>query len=77
MGDGQTAAAYPTDPATVAGGGTRPVAPGRLGLVDLRQALFTDIAQTGGELPAGMHLALGQQGEKIEGRPAAVALSMS
>jgi hypothetical protein len=46
-------------------------------MVDFHQALFADIAQIGWELPAGMHLALDQQGEEIKGRAAAVALSMA
>ena len=41
-------------------------------MIDVIQALLIDVADQRGHFSAGMHFAVGEQGDEVEGRPAAV-----
>ena len=71
IGHGQAAPADRANRTGAAGRGAGPVAPRRFGIVQFEQVVFQDVAQGGRQLPAGVDFAVGQDGDKIEGRAAA------
>lgn len=75
--DGRTAAAYRTNRAGTARLRPGPKAVGRASVIDVIQSVLINVADQRRHFSAGMHFAVGQQGDEVESRPAAVTCTAS
>jgi hypothetical protein len=77
MNHGQAPPANRTYFARAAGPGPCPIALGSLRFIDASQTHVQDVPQERGQLAAGVHLPIGQEGDEIEGCPAPVPAAPS
>ena len=73
MGNGQAAAADRPNFAVAAATAASPVLAGLIAGIDVVEGLAKDVADQGGEFSAGMHFAVGKDGDKVESSAAAEA----